>query len=248
MVVDRAQIVPRSRHRVPRAGQFGGPPFSFAASSAVGFDLKRDPARHAMEPTAERIVDPECPGLAGQEQKGGLKRIVGVIGVSEDAAANGHDHRTMPLYECFESQLIALTGILLQERDIGQLRQSAVAEEPVHVPQRGPEMHSSHVAAPVTLGSLPIIRAACGESARGFYGNLGFPEEEVCCKKSSASQVPSSEFHERCTVSAWEPGRSGAWQSLLDQTLGRKHSLSARRGSIHEPDKQFPRPGPVGHG
>jgi hypothetical protein len=117
LVEDRAQIVPRSRRRVPRAGQLGGPPFSFAASSAVGFDLKRDPARHAMEPTAERVVDPECPGLAGQEQEGGLKRILGVIGVSEDAAANGHDHRTMPLHECFKSQLIALTGILLQEGD-----------------------------------------------------------------------------------------------------------------------------------
>ena len=49
-----------------------------------------------MEPGADRIAAPNRFGLANQDQKGCLKRIVGLVRVANQAAAQAQNHRTVP--------------------------------------------------------------------------------------------------------------------------------------------------------
>jgi hypothetical protein len=81
------------------------------------------------------------------------------------------------------------------------------------------------------------------------FGGVG-PSRPRPCRRVSTLRPRSGmlpPYNSAGAVSI-RPGRSVVWRSLLDRTHGRKHPLSAWRSSIHELDKQFPRPGPVGHG
>ena len=53
----------------------------------------RDPSADPVEPAAERIVDADGPGLADQDQEGRLERVLDVVGIAQDAAADAQDHR-----------------------------------------------------------------------------------------------------------------------------------------------------------
>jgi hypothetical protein len=64
-----------------------------------------------MQPTSERFVDPDRSGLAGQKEEYRLKRIVSVVAVVQDAAANGQDHRSVALNQSLERQLVALKRV-----------------------------------------------------------------------------------------------------------------------------------------
>ena len=61
-----------------------------------------------MKPAPQGTTDPERAGLAGQQEERGLKSIVGVVGVDENAAADRHDHRPVALDQGLESQLVAM--------------------------------------------------------------------------------------------------------------------------------------------
>jgi hypothetical protein len=45
--------------------------------------------------------------LAGEDQKGSLKGVLGVVVVTQDAFADAHDHRAVPPHERLECRLVA---------------------------------------------------------------------------------------------------------------------------------------------
>jgi hypothetical protein len=57
--------------------------------------------------------------LAAEHQERCLKRILGVLGLVKDAAADAQDHRPMPPHQGGEGGLIALAGKTLQQLAVG---------------------------------------------------------------------------------------------------------------------------------
>ena len=85
---------------------------------------RRRPKGDLMEPRPQRIAHPEPPGLLHQNQKGGLKRILTVVRIDQDAPAYPQDHRPMSFDQGRERQFGGLAAAgrePLQELTIGQL-------------------------------------------------------------------------------------------------------------------------------
>ena len=94
-----------------------------------------------MEPGADRVADPERPGLAGQDEEDGLEGVLGLVLVAERGAADAPDHRPVPLDQRGEGRLgralISAAGEPLQERSVGQARNRAAVEDRAEPPQDG---------------------------------------------------------------------------------------------------------------
>ena len=149
-------VVPGRARGHSLACQLGGPLFLTAAPEGVGLDLKRDAPGHAMEPAADRSVDPDRPGLASQQQEGGLEGVVGIVGIVEDPAADGHDHPPMTLDQGLEGELVSVRHVTFQHRTVGETRQGPLVEEAVDLPQGGAASCTGHVALPQnSRGSYP---------------------------------------------------------------------------------------------
>ena len=93
-----------------------------------------------MEPSAQRVVDPDRPGFAGQQEECGLKGVLRVVHILEHAMANRDHHRPVALYQGLEGRLVALGGVSFQEPGIRKTRQGALAKQSVNVPQCGAEL------------------------------------------------------------------------------------------------------------
>ena len=99
-----------------------------------------------MEPGAERIPHPECPGLLDQDQEGGLKGILPVVRVDQHATADAQDHRSMPLDQDREGQLGGLAPAgreALQELAVGQVPDRSHVEEGAKLPEDRPILSAS---------------------------------------------------------------------------------------------------------
>jgi hypothetical protein len=57
-----------------------------------------------------------------EDEKGSLERILGIVVVTEDAAANAQHHRTMPAHERFKSRFFASANVALQQLSVAQAR------------------------------------------------------------------------------------------------------------------------------
>ena len=55
-----------------------------------------------------------------QDQKSGLKGVVGVVAVAENPPADAEDHRAMPFHQGFQSVVVVLVEELSQQLPIAQ--------------------------------------------------------------------------------------------------------------------------------
>ncbi len=101
-----------------------------------------------MEPAADRAVDPDRPGLAGQQEESGLEGVVGVVGIVEDPTADRHHHRPMTLNQGLKGQFVAVRYVSFQEPAVGEARQGPLAEQAVDLPQSVATLCTGHVALP----------------------------------------------------------------------------------------------------
>lgn len=69
------------------------------------FRPARDPKRNALEPGSQQFMFANRAGLECQDQKRGLKGILGRLLIIQDATADPQDHRTMPVQDSLESPL-----------------------------------------------------------------------------------------------------------------------------------------------
>ena len=125
-----------------RAGQ-GLDPGGLAGALAAGggaAGADRDPAAHAVEPAAQRVVDADRRGLADEDEEGGLEGVGGGVGVVEGAAADAPDHRAVPLNQGGERRLgraIAAGREPLQQLAVGETAGRPEAEERLDVAGHG---------------------------------------------------------------------------------------------------------------
>ncbi len=66
-----------------------------SAPSRIGSCTGRDAARHAIKPARGRVMAPDRAPAPEEHQKGRLKRVLGVIRVSQQVPAHAQHHRTM---------------------------------------------------------------------------------------------------------------------------------------------------------
>ena len=78
------------------------------------------PVGDAVQPAAQGFAAPDRTGLPGQDQKGGLKRVLDVVLVFEHSPASGQDHRPMAGHQCLKCDLVVRAGITGQELPVRQ--------------------------------------------------------------------------------------------------------------------------------
>ncbi len=62
--------------------------------------------RHAIQPGPERIRVADRPGLARQDEEGGLEGVLGVVVIAEQLPADAQDHRAVSRHDGGEGGLI----------------------------------------------------------------------------------------------------------------------------------------------
>ncbi len=114
----------------PKAGSPAGPPqrsFSRAPGSKLP-GVECSASGRAVQIIAEDRPRRQTGGAANEDQKGGLKSVVGVGGVAEHPATDAQHHRAMTPHQDRECRLIAVAHETRQELPVGlQSRQRATA-------------------------------------------------------------------------------------------------------------------------
>jgi hypothetical protein len=81
-----------------------------------------DAAGNAEEPAAEGALTVEAGGFTGEDEEGGLEGVLGVLLVTQDAAAQAEHERSVALYEGGEGGLLTAVDESLQQVRIGGVR------------------------------------------------------------------------------------------------------------------------------
>ena len=68
--------------------------------------------------------------FANQHQKRGLKRVIDIVRITQELAANPQDHRPVTLHKCLEGRLVACSRESIQELPLGQSRHGPLTEKP----------------------------------------------------------------------------------------------------------------------
>ena len=117
-------------------------PGQHVISAAAPGRIRLGPPGHALgdtvEPTGHRLTLSDRYGPPRQDQERGLERILGVVRVAQDLAADAQDHRPVPLDQRREpglGRLITTAHEPLQELTIRQVPDHPDAIEGVQVSQ-----------------------------------------------------------------------------------------------------------------
>jgi hypothetical protein len=79
----------------------------FAASGGGLFGFHGSTVGGAVQETGQRRFAPQGSGITGEHEKRSLKRILGVLLISQGATANVQHHRAVTLHKDGESVVVA---------------------------------------------------------------------------------------------------------------------------------------------
>ena len=65
---------------------------------------------HAVQPAGQPLPGLDGPRLANQDQENGLKSILGVLGTTQQPAADAEYHRAVPSHQRLKSDAVAACG------------------------------------------------------------------------------------------------------------------------------------------
>ena len=91
-----------------------------------------------MQPWTDRIPHPDNPCLLDQDEKRGLKGILGLVPVREHASANAKHHRPMPFDQDRKGKLGTLAPVRresLQKLAVGQVPDRSHVVQRVNLPE-----------------------------------------------------------------------------------------------------------------
>ena len=128
-------------------GYFGRASLMSSAARVGRLGAGRNAARHSVKPRTYRLTHPQGIGPPRQDQKDGLKGILGVVVVSKDTPADTHDHRAVPVHQGFERQFggfISPRRELLDELPIGESGDSPDFKNELEPPKRGAILRDCH--------------------------------------------------------------------------------------------------------
>ena len=126
-------------------GQFAHDALAAVRPRSVAAGLHGHPVRHAVQPAADGVAAPDRPRLADQEQERRLEGVLDLGRAVQDGVADAQDHRPVPHHQRRERRLVATREVALQELAVGQAGDRPRLEQPVNLPQRGPQANAGHV-------------------------------------------------------------------------------------------------------
>ncbi len=100
---------------------------------------------HALEPTCNRFTVSDGTGIANQYQKRGLKRILNIMRVAQDATTGRQDHSRVPLQQHGECQFRPLAPLFDESFQKLRVRQSA--QSPLNEERAGMTQERGHLLA-----------------------------------------------------------------------------------------------------
>ena len=74
---------------------------------------------HAVQPAADRVPFANAAGLAGEDEEGGLKSVLGVCVIAEQTPTNVHDHRLVAPDQFRERRRVAIDREPREEVAVG---------------------------------------------------------------------------------------------------------------------------------
>jgi hypothetical protein len=90
-----------------------------------------------VQPPRHRLGPPQGGRLAGEQQESGLKDVVGVVLIVEDAPAQPQDHRPVAADQGGKGGLVVMGGEALQQLAVRHLGVARGSQDPSEVAQDG---------------------------------------------------------------------------------------------------------------
>jgi hypothetical protein len=129
------------------------------------------PMSDAAKPVAHTLAIADRARATDQHEKRRLKRILNVVFVTESAAANSQNHRSMPTDQSGESRLVRRGDEPLQKIPLAQARDGPFIKDAVKTLQNSPRMKSHHaqrlrsqlnsqvtpISAPIAVANLTFL-------------------------------------------------------------------------------------------
>jgi hypothetical protein len=102
-----------------------------------------DPIRHLVEPARDGLPFADGTGPARQDEERGLKGVLGILFLTQDAAAEVEHHRAVPPHQQLERRLVAPTGKAVKQIRIRNLARSEQAVQTLQDDCEGTIRHKS---------------------------------------------------------------------------------------------------------
>jgi len=93
--------------------------FPRIAAGGMSLRCSSQTVGHLIEPRTYRLVPAQGLGLAGEDEKGGLGRILRVVNIVQHAPAHAEYHGAVPPHECRKGRLIVLLAETVQQLAVG---------------------------------------------------------------------------------------------------------------------------------
>src|SRR5207249_4128667 len=103
---------------------------------------------HLVQPAGEGRLLADSGSLAGQHQEGGLESVLGIMPMTQLAAADIPDHRPVPLYQLGKGGFVTAGGKAFEKLAVGQPGRGFGSEFPPEMPQKEAQGYARHGSAP----------------------------------------------------------------------------------------------------
>ncbi len=111
----------------------------------AGLGLHRQSMRYSIKPAAHSLPPVNRAGPSREDKKNGLKDILGVVQVVQDALAHAQHHRSMPSQQGCEGILIPESDEALQELMVRQFMVLPSSRQLADEPQERTDLCAAHV-------------------------------------------------------------------------------------------------------
>src|SRR5262249_40491376 len=96
---------------------------------------------------------PDGRGLAGEDQKGRLKGVLGVVVVADDTATDAEDHRAMATDKGFKGRCVLLVDEGTEQLPIRPARPILLQHDPAKMPNHRVHLSRRHTCPPWSVVS-----------------------------------------------------------------------------------------------
>jgi hypothetical protein len=198
------------------------------ATGGLSFGCSGETVGHLIQPRTYRIVPAQGPGLPGEDEKGSLGRILGIVNVAQHAAADAKYHGAVPPHERCKSRLIVLLAETVQQLAVRQLARAFLRHELADVPKNNACAKAGH-----DRGSrrAPVISSTYKWLQRGGTAELFPPAQSGSSLRDLQAQ--GGERAQRPSLDMRGPGlRQGPGLILADGLLNFESLGGERLGQV----------------
>jgi hypothetical protein len=113
-------------------------------ATPLGLESDGKVIRHLIQPGSQRLAAADAGRLLGEDQKGGLEHILGVVPVPQDPAGDVEHHGPVPADQGHEGLLVMVRRKAIQQLFIRALVAARASHEPMDVVEGGVHQGAGH--------------------------------------------------------------------------------------------------------